>query len=57
MAKRRSTKRSSGKGNTSGPLKGQRGSNYSAGELFMAGCGALILVLIAGIVITSILGG
>ncbi|MEE4271204.1 MAG: hypothetical protein V2I67_06000 [Thermoanaerobaculales bacterium] len=56
MAKRKPTKRPSGKGNTSGPLKGQRGSNYSAGELFMAGCGALLLVLMVGIVITSILG-
>lgn len=39
-----------------GPLKGQRGSKYSSGELFMAGCGALILIMLVGIVITSLLG-
>ena len=57
MSKRKSKKRSSEKRNTQrGPLKGQRGDKYSTGELFMAGCGALILIMLVGIVITSIFG-
>jgi hypothetical protein len=56
VPKRKSVKHSSEKRNTPAKLKGQRGPKYSAGELFMAGCGALILIMIAGIIITSILG-
>lgn len=56
VGKRKSTKRPSGKGNAPAKKKWQRGEKYSPAELFMAGCGALILIMIAGIVITSFFG-
>jgi hypothetical protein len=56
VKKRKLKKRSSGKRNTGTTRKGARGEHYSFGELFMAGVGALLIVLFLGIVITSILG-
>jgi Flp pilus assembly protein TadB len=56
VARRKRTKRSSGNRNSAPPIKGQRGDKYSLAELFMAGIGALLIVLFLGIVITSILG-
>jgi hypothetical protein len=56
VSKRKPKKRPSEKSNTPTKLKGARGDYYSFGELFMAGCGALILIMLVGIVITSLLG-
>ena len=56
VKKRKLKKRSSENRNTSTGRRGSRGEYYSFGELFMAGVGALLIVLFLGIVITSILG-
>jgi hypothetical protein len=56
VANRKSKQRSSGKRNVAAPKRWQRGDRYTPAELFMAGCGALILIMIVGIVITSLLG-
>ena len=56
MANKKPIRKTSKKSNAPGQLKGQRGNKYSLGELFMAGVGALLLVLFLGIVVTSILG-
>jgi len=47
-----------GRGSSPRDRRGQkrRAARYSAGELFAAGIGALLLVLVAGIVITSLFG-
>jgi hypothetical protein len=50
MARRSKGKRQPG----STPKSGRRRSRYSAGELFMAGVGVLLLILFAGIIVTSI---
>jgi hypothetical protein len=55
VAKRKPSKRASGNRNVSESRSSR--NNYTPAELFMAGCGALILVMILGIVITSIFGG
>lgn len=56
MKKRKLKKRSSENRNTPTKRRGSRGETYSLGELFMAGVGALLIVLFLGIIITSILG-
>jgi len=56
VAKRKPRKHSSGKRNTSSERGWGKGEYYSFGELFMAGIGALLIVLFLGIVITSIFG-
>ncbi len=56
VAKRKSTKRPSGKRNVPSKRGWGRGEYYSFGELFMAGVGALLIVLFLGILITSLLG-
>jgi hypothetical protein len=56
VKKRKLKKRSSEKRNTSTKRRWGRGEYYSFGELFMAGVGALLIVLFLGIVITSLLG-
>jgi hypothetical protein len=56
VVKRKSKKRSSGKGNAPRLSRGGPSPNYTAGELFMAGIGVLLIVLTLGIVITSIIG-
>jgi ADP-ribosylglycohydrolase len=56
VAKRKSKKRSSGKRNARALNRLRRGDTYTPAELFLAGCGALILVLVLGIVITSLIG-
>jgi hypothetical protein len=57
VAKKKPKQRPSGKRNTSPQKRWQRGSKYSPAELFMAGCGALILIMFIGIIITAVLGG
>lgn len=56
MARRKSPNRASEKRNVSKKPKWGRGEYYTAGELFMAGLGALLIVLAIGLVITSLLG-
>jgi hypothetical protein len=56
VKKRKLKKRSSENRNTGSKLRSGRGEYYSFGELFMAGVGALLIILFLGIVITSILG-
>ena len=56
VAKGKPKKRSSRKRNTPTKRAWGRGEYYSFGELFMAGLGALLIVLVIGIVITSLLG-
>jgi hypothetical protein len=56
VEKRKPKKHASEKGNASRVTRGRRSANYSAGELFMAGIGVLLIVLTLGIVITSIFG-
>ena len=56
MSRRKLKKRPSENRNSPAAPRWRRGNTYSAGELFMAGCGALILIMILGIVITSIIG-
>jgi hypothetical protein len=54
VAKRKSPKRASENRNVSNRRRSR--DSYSPAELFMAGCGALILIMFLGIVITSIIG-
>jgi len=56
VAKRNPKKRSSEKRNTPSKRRWGRGEYYSPGELFMAGLGALLIILAIGIAITSFLG-
>jgi hypothetical protein len=56
VSRRRTTKRSSGKRNSSPLKRWQRGNTYSPAELFMAGIGALLVILVVGIVVTSLIG-
>ena len=56
MAKKKPAKRASGKRNAWSNRGWGRGEYYSAGELFMAGVGALLIVLFLGILITSLIG-
>jgi hypothetical protein len=56
VAKREIKKRPSGRRNTPTKRRWGRGDYYSPGELFMAGLGALLLILVVGMVISSIFG-
>jgi hypothetical protein len=56
VAKRKQRKRTSIKRNTQPRRRWQRGSKYSSGELFMAGLGLLLIILVVGMVISSIIG-
>jgi hypothetical protein len=56
VAKKKPKKRASGKRNARSNKGWGRGEYYSIGELFMAGIGALLIVLAIGILITSLLG-
>jgi hypothetical protein len=56
VAKKKPAKRASGKRNARSNRGWGRGEYYSAGELFMAGVGALLIVLFLGILITSLIG-
>ena len=56
MAKQKPKKRSSVKRNNPSKRSWGHGEYYSPGELFMAGLGALLIILAIGIVITSFLG-
>jgi len=56
VAKQKPIRKTSKKGNAPGQRMGRHGNKYSPGELFMAGIGALLIVLFLGIVITSFLG-
>lgn len=56
VGKKKPNHRSSGNRNDQPRPKGKKGASYTAGELFMAAVGALLIVLFVGIVVTSILG-
>ena len=56
MAKRRKTKPPSAKRNGSPQRRWQRGAKYTMGELFMAGLGLLLIILVVGMVISSLVG-
>ncbi len=56
MTKRKPDKRPSGNRNARSKRRWGHGEYYSAGELFMAGIGALLIILVIGLVITSFLG-
>ena len=56
VGKKKPNQRSSGNRNDQSRPAGKKGAKYTAGELFMAAVGALLIVLFVGIVVTSILG-
>jgi hypothetical protein len=56
VAKRKPTKRQSGKRNTRAKRRWGRGEYYSSGELFMAALGALLIILVVGMLISSFVG-
>ncbi|MCU0304272.1 MAG: hypothetical protein MUC56_09480 [Thermoanaerobaculales bacterium] len=56
MTRLRTSRRSSGKRNGSPLKRWQRGNTYTPAELFMAGIGALLIILVIGIVVTSLIG-
>jgi hypothetical protein len=56
VGKKKPNQRSSENRNDQPRPKGKKGASYTAGELFMAAVGALLIVLFVGIVVTSILG-
>jgi hypothetical protein len=56
VTKRKPDKRPSGNRNARNKRRWGHGEYYSAGELFMAGIGALLIILAIGLVITSFLG-
>ncbi len=50
--RRRKTKK---KGLIAPSIKRRKDEYYSAGELFMAGLGVFVLILVAGLIITSLI--
>ncbi|MGD8439108.1 MAG: hypothetical protein PVG53_01130 [Holophagae bacterium] len=56
MVRRKKTKRTSGNRNAPASQRASR-NRYTPAEIFMAAIGALLIVLVLGIVITSLLGG
>jgi hypothetical protein len=56
VAKRKRKKQASAKRNAPTKRRWQRGSKYSGGELFMAGLGLMLIILVVGMVISSLFG-